>query len=288
MLETHLDFDIPNFRSNLTEYKLIILPSKIKLNQNEINRLENYIKSGGSVVFIGKSFLNFNKKIISNYLGIEYLEDSSFDFDYTLVKDSLYPIFVKTPFLNYEPAIKVLASDDTEILADIYEPYFNRTSEHYCSHQKTPFKDKKSKHSAIIRKGRCIFIAHQIDLIYQNFGSRIHRDLLNNCIKLLYNDPMVKVNLPSAGRVNLLHQADRGRYIYHLLYSPPMTRGVATVIEDNITLNEVIVSFKFPNNIKSVFLIPDKQELPIHNNDSVSYVTIPKFKTHCALVFHYH
>ena len=99
---------------------------------------------------------------------------------------------------------------------------------------------------------------------------------------------MVKVNLPSAGRVNLLHQADRGRYIYHLLYSPPMTRGVATVIEDNITLNEVIVSFKFPNNIKSVFLIPDKQELPIHNNDSVSYVTIPKFKTHCALVFHYH
>ena len=134
--------------------------------------------------------------------------------------------------MNYSPAIQVLPKDNAEVMADIFEPYFNRTIEHYCSHQKTPYKEKKADYPAVVRSGNCIFIAHKLDSMYHNYGSRIHRDIFINCLNLLYKNPIIEVDLPSAARINLLHQANDRRFVLHLLYSTPIKRGIASVIED--------------------------------------------------------
>jgi hypothetical protein len=231
--------------------------------------------------------LNFTEDKVSEEFGVAYLSDSSFDCDYTLIKDTLYPIFVKTPFLNYDAAIQVKPISEVEVLADIFEPYFNRTSEHYCSHQKAPFKDTKAQHPAIVKKDKCIFIAHELDAMYHKHGARIHRDLFRNCLDLIYKNPIIEVDLPSAARINLLHQANEKRYVLHVLYSTPIRRGITSVIEDSVPLENITIAFQFPKEIKSVSLIPDKQELDILQNDSMYVVTIPRFKTHCALSFHY-
>ena len=98
---------------------------------------------------------------------------------------------------------------------------------------------------------------------------------------------MLQMDLPSAARINLLHQADENRYVLHLLYSSPIRRGMASVIEDSVPLKDITVSFQFPEKIASVSLIPDKQNLTITQKGSSYCVTIPEFKTHCALLFHY-
>ena len=123
----HIDFDIANFSKDLCQYEILVFPSKIKLSDAEIVKVKKFIQSGGSVIALAQKFLNFTENNISQDFGIKYLADSSCDSDYTLIKKNLYPIFVTTPFLNYKAAIKVEPTTEVEVLADIFEPYFNRT-----------------------------------------------------------------------------------------------------------------------------------------------------------------
>ena len=287
LLEKQIDFDVANFSRDFKEYEVLVLPSNSSLSEEEIQRLRNYIRLGGAVISLSKSLLNFLEDGIAKDFGVRYHGNSNFDCDYTLIKEPLYPSFVKTPFLNYHPAICVKPADTVEVLAEVYEPYFNRTIEHYCSHQKTPYKEKKATYPAVIKRKNCIFIAHDLDIMYKKFGARIHRDLFNSCLNLLYKNPYIIVKLPSSARVNLLHQEEERRFVFHLLYSTPLNRGVAAVIEDHVPLCDVEVYFNFPKKINKVMIIPDCKSLSINRSDSGYFVTIPRMNMHCALVFHY-
>lgn len=287
LLEKQVDFDVANFSEDFNKYEVLIFPSKSKLSNSEILQVEDFIQQGGSVITFGESVLNFVQDGIAKDFGVRYLADSVFDCDYTLLKQDLYPVFVKTPFLNYQPATQVRPVGEAKVLADVFEPYFNRTSGQYCSHQKTPFKETKADYPAIVQCDKCIYIAHALDTMYHRNGARIHRDLFHSCLNLQYKNPMLKVDLPSTARINLLHQSNENRYVMHLLYGSPTRRGMTSVIEDLVPLKNTTVAFQLPKSIKSVTLIPDQQNLKITNKGSYAFVTIPEFKTHCALLFHY-
>ena len=287
LLEMQTDFDVANFSRDFKEYEVLVLPSKSILSEEEIHRIKNYIDLGGAVISLSQSLLNFLEGGIAKEFGVRYQGHSNFDCDYTLIKEPLYPSFVKTPFLNYHPAICVESEDAIEVLADVYEPYFKRTIEHYCSHQKTPYAEKKATYPAIIKYRNCIFIAHDLDIMYKKFGARIHRDIFHSCLNLLYKNPFISVKLPSSARVNLLHQEAEKRFVLHLFYSTPIQRGVASVIEDFVTLDSVEVGFNLPKVINNVTLMPDCKSLDIQRSNSEYFVTIPRIDMHCALVFHY-
>ncbi len=109
----------------------------------------------------------------------------------------------------------------------------------------------------VIRKGNVIFIAHELDKMYYDHGARLHRDMFNNALKLLRKKPMVETELTSAGRVSLLHQPRQNRYVVHLLYGPPITRGRCEVIEDLPVLYDVPVSVDLPETVKKAMLAPE-------------------------------
>ena len=287
LLEKQVDFDVANFCDDFNNYEVLIFPSKSKLSKSEILQVDDFIKKGGSLITFGESLLNFVTDGIAKDFGLEYLGDSGYDCDYTLLKKDLHPAFVKTPFLNYQAAKRVRPVGKAKVLADIFEPYFNRTAEQYCSHQKTPFKETKADYPAIVQCGKCIYIAHALDTMYHKIGSRIHRDLFHSCLNLQYKSPMLKVDLPSAARINLLHQSKKNRYVMHLLYGSPIRRGMTSVIEDLVPLKNTTVAFQLPKTIKSVTLIPEQRNLQISKKGSYAFVTVPEFRTHCALLFHY-
>ena len=287
LLENQVDFDVANLSEDFNKYEVLIFPSKSELPKSVILQVEDFIKQGGSVITFGESVLNFVQDDIAKDFGVKYIGNSDLDCDYTLLKEDLYPIFVKTPFLNYQPAIQVEPLGEAKVLADVFEPYFNRTSKHYCSHQKTPFKETKADYPAIVQNGKCIFIGHALDAMYNKYGARIHRELFYCCLNLQHKNPMLKVDLPSAARINLLHQSNENRYVMHLLYGSPIRRGMTYVIEDLVPLKNTTVAFQLPKKIKSVTLIPSQQNLQITKEGSYCFVTIPEFKTHCALLFHY-
>ena len=73
---------------------------------------------------------------------------------------------------------------------------------------------------------------------------------------MMWKDPLLNVEgLPSAGRVSLLKQSNRHRYVVHLLYSPPLQRGEVQVIEDIIPIYNVSVELAVLEKIKKVMQI---------------------------------
>ena len=140
-------------------------------------------------------------------------------FDFTVLKNALEEDVVKTPFVNYDAAIRVNLSSGIP-LAMIREPYFNRTYEKYSSHRETPYLLEDSKYPAIVQNGNTIFFSHSIDQLYFNHGMRIHRQLFGNAINRLNPKHMIKVdNLPSSGRISFLDQKMKiGMfYIFYIL-----------------------------------------------------------------------
>ena len=98
---------------------------------------------------------------------------------------------------------------------------------------------------------------------------------------------MVEVDLPSVGRVSLLHQPEDRRYVVHLLYGPPVTRGACEVIEDLPTLFNVEVKIDLPVSVKRALWVPEMKELPISEKNGKLSVTVPQFSCHSAIAFEY-
>ena len=201
--------------------------------------------------------------------------------------DELNEGLVTTPFLFYKSATRVKPYDSSEVLAYIREPYFSRTYGAFTSHQNTPYKLNNALHPGIIKNGNTIYIAHKLDEMYYKHGAYLHRDLFKNCLEALDFNPMIKVNLPSTGRVSLLHQQDKKRYVSHLLYASPITRGACEVIEDLPNLSNVKLTIDLPVKIKKATLIPAMKELNIIRKNNQIEVIIPSFSCHCAVSFEY-
>jgi hypothetical protein len=287
LLEAHVNFDIANLAEDLASFDVLLVPGKACLTPAEAERLNTYARQGGSLIVMGEGALNRSRDRAVLEIGATYLGPASFDRDYLVVGDALNSGLVESPFLNYKPAIRVKPEPGTEILAAIREPYFSRTYGKFTSHQNTPYQLDDAKHPGVIQRGNILFIAHALDKMYYDHGARLHRDLFMNALKRVHTRPMVETDLPSAGRISLLHQPEQNRYVAHLLYGPPIQRGRCEVIEDLPVLHEVPVTVDLPDPVKRALLVPDLQELPLSKKDGKLSVIVPRFQCHCAVVFEY-
>lgn len=288
LLESHIDFNVANIGGNdLGPFDVIIVPGIPCMSEQDAARLNQYAQDGGSLLVIGEGALDWKRQKLQLDIGASYLGKGTFDKDYLVVGDQLAEGLVQSPFLCYTPALRVQPAPGTEVLAAVREPYFSRTYGKFTSHQNTPYKLEDAAHPGVIRNGNVIFIAHELDEMYYKHGAYLHRELFNNALKLLHKKPMVTTELPSAGRISLLHQAEQKRYVAHLLYGPPITRGDCEVIEDLPMLYNVPVTVDLPVNVKRAMLVPDMKELPLSRKRGKLSVTVPKFSCHCAVVFEY-
>lgn len=287
LLEGQINFDVANYEKDLGNFDVIIIPGVACLDRNAADRLNQFTLNGGSLVVMGSGALDVDGGEVILNIGADYEGPAEFDSDYLLLKDSLSGSLIKTPFLNYKPAIKMRAHEGTEVLATIREPFFSRTYEKYTSHQNTPYQLEDADHIGLIRKGNVLYFSHELDAMYFEHGARLHRDLFLNGLNMVHRRPMINTTLPSTGRVSLLHQASLNRYVAHLLFASPIKRGNCEVIEDLVPLYDVPVTIDLPKKITSAVLVPSMKKLPMDKKDNKIEVIIPKFSCHCAIVFNY-
>ena len=287
LLDTQTNYVVVNNLKDWSDLELIIIPSKPNLSAKNVETLNQFVADGGKLLVLGEGALKRDKSGFALDVGGTYLGKASYDVDYTVVSDALSKNVVRSPFLNYIPAIKIKPDANVKLLASIREPYFSRTKAHYTSHQNTPYNLQPATHPAIYRYGNTIVVAHPLDKMYLKYGAQIHRELFKNTLDALLTTPMVRANLPSSGRVNLLHFPEKNRYVAHLLYAVPVQRGVAQVIDDLVPIYDTTVEIKLKENIKKVYLMPGNIELNTTKSNDKMSVIIPKFTCHTALVLEY-
>lgn len=284
LLEKQVNFNMINTLEDWSELETIIITST-GLAEKDIPKLQHFIENGGKVLVMGAGIMVDGKPVID--IGASYLGPATYDVDYTLVGEALAEELVVSPFLNYRPAMRISPAPGTEVLASIREPYFSRTISHYCSHGFTPYRLEDATHPAVIRKGNVVYVAHDLDRQYHEQGARVHRELFYNALQLLRTRPLVSVDMPSAGRMNLLHQSDHNRYVVHLLYSSPIQRGAVSVIEDLVPLHNTRVEVEFEEEIKRAYLIPSGEILSMKRKGDKLELIVPEFTCHTALVLEY-
>jgi hypothetical protein len=284
LLEAHVDFDVVGTDEPLDRYEAIVLPSATVLSDKDAARLNAYAAAGGGVLALGSSALDATRTRVVLDIGAEHVGTGNYDVDYLVVGDAVAGELVRSPFLNYASGLRVQPHSGTEVLAAIREPYFSRTYARYCSHQNTPYRMEPAPHPGMLRRGNIIWSAHALDEMYQVHGARVHRQLFINALRLLHRHPMVEAGLPSAGRISLLHQPDKSRYVLHLLYSPALPRGRCKVIEDLVPLHDVPIRLRLPREVVRITQMPGGTELPFTGDDDGLSLTVPTFTCHCALV----
>lgn len=287
LLESHINFDVANLSPELSEFDLVLIPGCACLCSEDAQRLNMYARGGGKLVVLGEGVLNRDRDRVILNTGSEYLGEGHYDVDYLVAGDCVGDGLVKSPFLNYRPTMRMNPDEDTEILGHIKEPYFSRTHAHYTSHQNTPYRLENADHPGITRHGNVIHIIPALDAMYLKNGARLHRDLYVNVLGLVFNRPMVSADLPSAGRISLLHQPDKKRYVVHLLYAPPIMRGECEVIEDLPELRDVSVSVDLPVSPTGARLVPAMKALSIVPGKRGFRVKVPSFSCHCAIAITY-
>jgi len=286
LLETHNDFVIAN-ENNLDKLELLIVPSASRITDAQAQRINNWVQKGGKLIVFGNGALNQNREKFILNVGADYLEKSPFNFDFTVVEKELVPDVVSSPFLNYEGGLRCKPTSGTA-LAYVREPFFNRTMEKYSGHRATPYKLENSEYPAVVKNGNVIWFAHDLDEMYYTSAVRLHRQLVENAINLLYQKPMLAVkNLPSCGRTSLLKQENENRYVAHLLYAPALQRGEVMVIEDFLPVSDVEIEVTVSEKVKKVVQIPDGKKLDFSRKGDKLIVKVPTFTMHTAIVLEY-
>ena len=277
LMENHIPFLMLDETMDLSPYQLLILPDSVRVDNALKAKIDAFLEGGGKLLSSGESGLDPSGNDFAYDIGAEYTGPSPNDIEYVVVGDAIAKNTVRTPFLVYESGVTTKVTDG-EILAAAWKPYFNRTYGKFCSHRNTPYEGDAGWPS-VIRKGNIIHIAQPIFRVYDDQGMQLHRDLVKNCIDLLYDDPLLQVALPSCGRVNLTRQPREGnRLILHLMYANPIKRGDTNVIEDIIPLYNIAVSLKADRDISRVYLAPENEDIEFAVADGRVSFTVPKSK----------
>ena len=188
---------------------------------------------------------------------------------------------------QFQEALKI-GHINSKMLAAVREPYFNRTYEKYSGHRATPYQLEDSQYPAVIQNGNVIWFAHKLDQMYYTSAVRLHRQLVENAIDLLYEKPLLAVkNLPSCGRLSFLKQEKDNRYVAHLLYAPALQRGEVMVIEDLLPVQGVEIEVNVPEKVKKVYQIQDGKKLDFKRKDNKLIVKVPTFTMHTGIVIEF-
>ncbi len=265
----HLEYDVIESGDDLTKYNCIILPDTVTLSDDDKLSLKAFADRGGAIIASYES--------IFDELGIEKIEPSLSDVDY--IQCELGDI--KTPFLAYSKAYKV--KTDGQVLAKVYEPYFNRTNSHFCGHKNTPYKPEPADYPALVRRNNVLYFAHPVFEAYNKSGNYVLEEYISQAIDSVYSRAIVTKELPSCGRVRLRKSTD-GFFALHVLYAPPVNRGNVCTLPDFPKLHDVTISLKVDKKISSVTSEPDGTPLEFSQDDNVVSVNLPPFRLHQLII----
>ena len=289
LLEGHYLFDVIDEESPFENYRVLILPDCVRVDEKLRVRLEAYLRAGGKLIASGTSGLSAGdgKPDFLPDLGARYLGTQPFEPNYLHVGKEL-PEIRPAGYVFYEKTETVEATGRK--LAGIRPPYFERTAEHFCSHFHAP--ESETESGAGVCEGKDgIYIAPAVFGEYANVGSHIAKDLVTAALNRLIGKRTLEVGLPAQGIATLMDQYGKSRYVLHLLYAPRAAKGEKKieVIEDCVPLFRVPVTLNPRGvSVRSVRAVPSGEEIPFcREADGSVRFEVPEVRIHTMVEIDY-
>jgi hypothetical protein len=273
-------FDLVDTQSDLSTYRLLVLPDVIPVSEKLAATLTQHAANGGAVVASYQSGTDAAQSGFGREtLGVTAKGEAPYSPDFLRPKGALAKNLPEAELVMYLKGMEVEPGARSEVLADVVVPYFNRGIR-FCSHKHTPSSGVIG-YPGVIRSGNAIYFAHPIFRQYQENAPRWCKQLVLNAVDLLLPDPLVRTNAPSTALVTVNEQLEEGRWVVHLLHYIPERRGADfDIIEDVIPIFDVQVSLRTPRAARSVTCVPGGESVPFRETDGRLEFVVPRVNGH--------
>lgn len=263
---------------DLVPYKVVILPDAVRVPPELAARLREYVANGGNLLVTGSSGLDSERGdfVLGELLGVCYRGPAPFTPDYLALGPELAAGLEPFDFVCEQPGLLVEALPGATVLAHSRGSYFNRTWEHFCSHQYAPQADVSDAPVAV-QHGRVIYIARPLFSEYAETSRRAHREILGNALRLLLPTPRIgEHNLPSTAIATVRRQ--REDLLVHVLHYVHQRRGARglDIIEDVLPLHDVVLAVRAEREPHDVRLVPEDAAAGWEWRDGYAHVRVPR------------
>jgi hypothetical protein len=179
------------------------------------------------------------------------------------------------------------------VLALLGEPLFQRSPQHYTSHEQTPF-DHTTSYAALARSNRVGLFAFPLGQSYYNQGYWIYRQAFQKILRELLPAPLVQTDAPLSTELTLTHQAARpdlgrkARYLVHIINFSPVRRTPrhTDFYEDPIPLTNLTVRINLPLGVSTARAVVAGADLPPRRATSGGVeVLVPRVLIHEVVSF---
>jgi len=286
LLEAHYQFDLVDDVMDWSPYRVIVMPDKIRLPEALAEKVRAYLASGGKVMASHRSGLALGRdEFALDELGVRVLGDLEYSPDFAAPRPEIADGILPSEHVMYERGLQVEAQPGAEVLADVWQPYFNRTYAHFCSHRHTPA-EKQSPYPAVVATENTVYFAHPIFESYMKHGPRVYKQLFLNALRCLLPDKLVHTDAPTTAHISLAHQETEGRTIAHILhYIPEQRYREIQTIEDVIPLHNVSLAVGLGQEPRRVYLAPEGTDVPFEWTEGAVRLTVPEVRGHAMVVF---
>ncbi|MFH1741289.1 MAG: beta-galactosidase trimerization domain-containing protein, partial [bacterium] len=274
-------FDLIDTRSDFSKYKVLILPDVITVSDDLADRIERFVAGSGALIASHHSGLNKeHNQFALKSLGIEFQGDAPYSPDFIVPKDPVAKGLKRTEYVMYLQGTHVKPVGQSTVIADVVEPYFNRTYRHFCSHRHTPSSGKVG-YPGVIRNGNSIYFIHPIFAQYSKNAPYWCKQLFLNALNMLLPNPLLIVQAPSNTVATINEQASHNRWVLHLLNYIPERRGEDfDIIQDILPVYGIRVSVRVPTRIREVATAPQNEALEFEQNRERVEFTLPVLDGH--------
>ena len=262
--QCHHQFEFLDKSCDPSLYDLVILADEVRVDAQLAAKLRSYVRGGGKLLVTDRSGLDeaSGDFWLADLMGVHYAGQAPFAPDYLVLEPELAVGIEPMAYACEKQGARVTLETGVRVLAWAAAPYFNRTWEHFCSHQYTPM-DRVTDEAVVVESvdGAVIYCARPLFTEYAETARRVHRQVLANCIARLLPRPRIGANnLPTTAQVTVRGQG--ADLIVHVLHYVHQRRGkTLDIVEDVIPLHDVKVSVRASRSPSAVRLVPENQPI---------------------------
>ncbi len=276
-------FDIVRKEEDLSRYQLIILPDDIVIDEALAAILRARLKAGCRILATGWSGLSEDATaVILPELGITAHGESPYTDTYIRGRPGSGALRPDSDHVVHGKGTQVKPTAKAKVVADLIEPYFQRSWRGWCSHRQTP-PDRVSVFAGAVVTETTAYACWPLFDVFARHGNQQLRTLVGELIDRLLPEPLLRAGGPTGLQTTLCRQDQR--LIAHLLFYPAERRAVdIDLIEDIVTLRDVPLSIRTERAPKRVYLAPEGRDLPFQHRAGRVEVVVPEIAGHAMVV----
>ncbi|MDD2708291.1 MAG: beta-galactosidase trimerization domain-containing protein [Verrucomicrobiae bacterium] len=286
LMELKYQFDVVDGIGDLSDYRVIILPDHVLVDDLLKKKLEKHLRNGGIIVSSAWAGLTPDKsrfaldayKIVCG--GADPCNMAFFEAIREVDRD--LPEMLTT---IYDTGIKMTARQGGKELARLHQPYFNLGSwDGYHENLYIP-PEKRAGRSAVIQCGNILHFSFPIFASYHGRAVPAYRTLVRNCLEKVFPQPMIRTQgLPSFVQATVTKK--RRCTIAHLLTYMPELRGSRTqMIEEPIEVRNIQLCVRRDGrDLQKAFLAPQDRPLNFSTDGAYWRIDVPQVSGYQMIV----